>query len=82
MPRPFVAAAMPATILARSNGSVRPSDLTTTSGTSSIRSNVVKRWLQDRHCRRRRTAPPSSARRESTTLVSSARQTGQCTAPR
>jgi hypothetical protein len=80
IPRPLVAASTPLTILARSNGSVEPSDLTTVRGTSSTRSNVVKRWPHDGHLRRRRTAAPSLARRESTTLVSSAWHSGQCTA--
>ena len=80
IPRPLVAASTPLTILARSNGSVDPSDLTTVRGTSSTRSNVVKRCPHDGHLRRRRTAAPSLARRESTTLVSSAWHIGQCTA--
>src|SRR5690606_658235 len=45
--------------------------------TSSAVSNVVKRSLQSRHCRRLRTWRPSPARRESITLVSSWLQNGQ-----
>src|SRR5210317_1984425 len=46
--------------------------------TSSAASNVVKRSLQARHCRRRRICRPSPARRESMTFVSSWPQNGQC----
>ena len=81
MARPLVAARRPLMTLARSNGSTPPWDLTTVSGTSSTRSNVVKRCSQCEHRRRRRTAEPSAARRESTTLVSSAWHSGQCTWP-
>ena len=57
-----------------------PSPLSTTSGASSIRSKVVKRWPQPRHSRRRRMAAPSSVARESTTLSSSTPQPGHRTA--
>ena len=72
---------IPATTLARSNGSRRPVRLTTQSGTSSTRSNVVNRRLQPRHSRRRRMAPPSSAIRESTTRSSSTAHHGHRTPP-
>src|SRR4051794_25131891 len=68
----------PAISLLRSNGCRDPSRLTTNSGVSSIRSNVVKRWLQSWHSRRRRMAP-LPATRESTTLVSPCSQYGQVT---
>lgn len=51
---------------------------TTRGITSSATSKVVKRSLHTRHCRRRRTDEPSPTRRESITLVSTAKQNGQC----
>src|SRR6185369_5237716 len=67
---------MPLSSLARSNGSLEPSRLTTTRPTSSTRSNDVYRRPQDRHSRRRRIAEPPSADRESTTRSSSASHQG------
>ena len=66
----------PAISLPRSNGCRDPSRLTTSSGVSSTRSKVVKRWAQSRHSRRRRIAP-LPATRQSTTLVSPCSQKGQ-----
>src|SRR6478735_5906394 len=77
--RPLVADAMPSTIFVRSNGTRSPERFTTTSGTSSRRSKVVKRCPQARHSRRRRMLVPSSPWRESTTLSSRWEQAGHRT---